>query len=81
MQKEIPPTEGEVISHSHAKRSRAINSADQIMSCQILEKGKALNMFSYRNTRQNAENNPHQVSVDEDWMICQPTGRSPVLLR
>ena len=29
----------------------------------------------------NAETNPHRVAVDEDWIICQLTGRSPVLLR
>ena len=40
----------------------------------------ALNLSCYWKTGLNAETNPHRVAVDEDWIICQLTGRSPALL-
>ena len=42
----------------------------------------ALNLSRYWKTGLSAESQPHQqLPCDGDWIVCQPTGRSPVLLR
>ncbi len=42
----------------------------------------ALNLYRYWKTGLSAESQPHpQLPWDGDWIVCQLTGRSPVLLR
>ena len=45
-------------------------------------KCNALNLSRYWKTGLSAENQPHpQLPWDGDWIVCQLTGRSPVLPR
>ena len=49
-------------------------------SCAI--KCNALNLSRYWKTGLSAESQPHpQLPWDGDWIVCQLTGRSPVLPR
>ena len=45
-------------------------------------KCNALNLSRYWKTGLSAESQPHpRLPWDGDWIVCQLTGRSPVLLR
>ena len=45
-------------------------------------KCNALNLSRYWKTGLSAESQPHpQLPCDGDWIVCQLTGRSPVLPR
>ena len=60
--------------------SDAVRPVTLTRSCAI--KCNALNLSRYWKTRLSAESQPSsQMPWDEDWIVCQLTGRSPVLLR
>ena len=60
--------------------SDAVRSLTLARSCAI--KCNALNLSRYWKSGLSAESQPHpQLSWDGDWIVCQLTGRSPVLLR
>ena len=60
--------------------SDAVRFLTLARSCAI--KCNALNLSLYWKTGLSAESQPHpQLPWDGDWIVCQLTGRSPVLLR
>ena len=60
--------------------SDAVRSITLTRNCAI--KRNALNISRYWKTGLSAESQPSsQMPWDEDWIVCQLTGRSPVLLR
>ena len=60
--------------------SDAVRPSTLTRSCAI--KCNALNLSRYWKTGLSAEGQPSfQLLWNEDWIICQPTGRSPVQLR
>ena len=60
--------------------SDAVRSLTLARSCAI--KCNALNLSRYWKSGLSAESQPHpQLPWDGDWIVCQLTGRSPVLLR
>ena len=60
--------------------SDAVRALKLTRSCAI--KCIALNLSRYWKTGLSAESQPHQqLPCDRDWIVCQLTGRSPVLLR
>ena len=60
--------------------SDAVRSLTLASSCAI--KCNALNLSRYWKTGLSAESQPSsQMPWDEDWIVCQLTGRSTVLLR
>ena len=60
--------------------SDAVRSLTLTRRCAI--KCNALNLSRYWKTGLSAERQPpSQMPWDEDWIVCQLTGRSPVLPR
>ena len=60
--------------------SDAVRPITLMRSCAI--KRNALNLSRYWKTGLSAESQPHsQLPCDGDWIVCQQTGRSPVLPR